>query len=234
LGTIPETPSIDISELQPGAEGITIKASAVAPSFISPIGPTPTVLSPSKAPDRLSPNEKENSPPRSRETSQERAERVKGKVDAKALMGQPEDKRLKMHAGHTPNHSISRLGQGDFKLETGTATPTQANTVANHVHYTTEDSEEAADDDKELTGQLGLTNSPAKDKPFLTALTEKLEEVARSRPASPDEENPAVSVGTQSADDILDGDDEEQELPLKLKKSMNFGTELGSFRSHLP
>ena len=209
LDTIPETESgiipesIDISHIQPELEGVPIKASAVSPTFAA------KVLSPQFSPAKLSPEVKP--PGREIENLSPLSENRKGKTDLSVVMHAPIDRRLTMHAGHTPNHSISKFDFG----ESGSATPTQetsdshthltkSNTTHNHEHGHTqhihrpsvanfdgagsEDMttcygpvDEEEDGDRALTGQLGLMNDKTKDDPFLAQLHEKVAKIAEER-----------------------------------------------------
>ncbi|TGO47787.1 hypothetical protein BOTNAR_0506g00080 [Botryotinia narcissicola] len=192
-GDIIGADSIDISKIAPHLEGVPIKASAVDPVFVA------HVLSPRSASPRLSPNVK---PPG---------------IDVGLSLGkanlEPENKRLTMYAGHTPNHSISRFSdlvkesqeaEGDETprgydglVHRGSLAPIldEDERIALDRLLPDEDDEEVHD--RPLTGPLCLTNVPARDELFLEALTEKLEEVKNSRPGSK-EVSPTGSAGTSS------------------------------------
>jgi hypothetical protein len=252
---IPE--SIDISLIQPELEGVSIKASAVSPTFAA------KVLSPQYSPAKLSPNDKppsrdiNNLSSLSRSGSQqdsEGRENGKGKADLSVMMHAPVDRRLTMHAGHTPNHSISKFDFG----ESGSATPTQETSDTNithnpehgHTHHIHRPSvahldgaghdEEGVgygnleDEDRELTGQLGLTNEKHRDDPFLAQLTERLaEEAKKSEGVSPSSIASEDSVGRANrarASENEEGKDKEADdvPPLRLRPSSNFGRPLGS------
>ncbi|KAG0645003.1 hypothetical protein D0Z07_9158 [Hyphodiscus hymeniophilus] len=264
LDTIPETEpekaithdSIDISLIQPELEGVSIKASAVSPRFVA------KVMSPDFSPVKLSPNIKPptrdiDAAPLSRNgslRSRDSKENSRGKLDTSTVMTHPVDRRLTMHAGHTPNHSISKF---DF-IESGAATPTQQ-TSDSHSHPTHTDTQiehihqpsiahfdgaregsgygDMEDEDRELTGQLGLTNVKHKDDAFLAQLHERLEEAKKSEGVSPSESmsNRSEEVGLRNntvrarMDDAENEDKEVDEMPrLKLKASTNFGRPLGS------
>ncbi|KAL3418934.1 hypothetical protein PVAG01_09155 [Phlyctema vagabunda] len=200
LASISETPAetIDISHIQPELEGVPIKASAVAPSFAA------KVLSPNSAlsPARLSPNIR---PPPRDITNLNRSISHDKKPTALDVMRAPIDHRLTMHAGHTPNHSIS-----NFSLinESGHATPvaTQESKDAADAASTAGlselhgDAAQELDEDPELTGKLGLSTdrSPA-DLEFLAKLTERLEEVRKSGTASPVNEAEAAEQGADAS-----------------------------------
>lgn len=268
LGTIPEMEteaavipeSIDISLIQPELEGVSIKASAISPTFAA------KVLSPQFSPQKLSPNVKspgrdvDDLPPLSRSSSvqdNEGRENGKAKVDLSIMMHAPVDRRLTMHAGHTPNHSISKFDFG----ESGGATPTQE-TSDSHLHLTdlnthsnihhrehmhrpsvayfdgTEEDRgygDVEDGDRELTGQLGLTNERHKDDAFLAQLVEKLEEAKKSEGVSPSESMSSWSSeggnrhNRARAQEGNEGKEKEDDMPpLRLRPSSNFGRPLGS------
>jgi hypothetical protein len=235
---IPE--SIDISMIQPDLEGVPIRASAVSPTFAA------KVLSPIYSPSKLSPNVKP--PARDTTTSLSRSNssaREKDKTAATLEVAcQPENRRLTMHAGHTPNHSISKLGWLDGGSASGDATPRQDHGVE-HVHRPSvapgQENFSAVHDteddlgDKELSGPLGLTNESSKDDAFLHALVEKLEEARKSQPASPTNESGSSVQNEEKAPSQRnsiseEGDDDEKDdegPPLRLKPSFNFGRPMG-------
>ncbi|KAG9242646.1 hypothetical protein BJ878DRAFT_481838 [Calycina marina] len=241
LNSIPETPleTVDISRVHPGLEGIPIKASVLDPMFVatvlSPSANSPVGFSPNGAPPRPA-SDKENRAPMSRESSGER-------VKAIELALHPEDKRLTMNAGHTPNHSVTNFPVFT-EAGTGSATPTlEANTQASHLRNNTEANEisEALDGDKVLSGPLTLTNLPAKDEFFLNELDAKLAKVEKenSRENSDDEasdhepKTPSVSNATSpnmstTVDEIVGGIEEDVAgPPLRMKSSTNFGAPFG-------
>lgn len=263
-------PSIDIQEVMPELEGIRVRPDAVQK-------PTFTDGKPSSPPSkRLSPTTKHD-PARTRELIKE------------ALQA-PESDRLTMHAGHTPNHSmsLSRLhtvestGASNTADSSGTSTPknppaesgkdmaseqlSQSHTAGPDVApEATKDPEPIGDplpgrlgpyafpvprdEDPELKGPLHLRNLPAADEPFLKSLSDKLEH-ARIEDATPtvlknnlfDEvpQNPVeesmtkATGGGDGAHDTLEEvfEDQEEEIPLKLKKTNNFGQPLGQLGKH--
>ncbi|KAK6611797.1 hypothetical protein H4I95_02593 [Botrytis cinerea] len=192
-GDIIGADSIDISKIAPHLEGVPIKASAVDPVFVA------HVLSPRSASPRLSPNVK---PP---------ARDVGSSLGKPHL--EPENKRLTMYAGHTPNHSISRFSdlvkesqeaEGDETprgfdglVHRGSLAPIPDEDERIALDRLQPDEEDEEVHDRPLTGPLCLTNVPARDELFLEALTEKLEEVKNSRPGSK-EVSPTGSAGSLS------------------------------------
>jgi hypothetical protein len=257
LDTIPETESttlpesIDISLIQPELEGVTIKTSAVSPTFAAKVL-SPSLLSPAKlSPDVKPPGRDITSPSLSRSTSQRNDSREsgKGKADLSVMMTVPVDKRLRMHAGHTPNHSVTKF---DF-IESGGTTPTQQHSQSHphpeseipHVHRAVDPYDGAGldeagygnleDEDRSLTGQLGLTNDKTNDEPFLAQLTQKLAEEARkSEGVSPSSEASEDSAGLgykATRAKAMEGREKERDdggPRLRLKQSSNFGRPLGS------
>ncbi|KAH8816758.1 hypothetical protein F5884DRAFT_666503 [Xylogone sp. PMI_703] len=230
--SVPENPaeSIDISLIQPELEGVPIRTSAVAPQFVA------KVLSPQNA---LSPIKSPNLHPRGHLDRSVSAPQPR--IPALEIIKQPENRRLTMHAGHTPNHSISKL---DFLSESGNATPTQKQIDQQHQEQLEKQAEqqheqqgliepvatvatgheqldEIDNGDVPLKGQLGLTNNGATDDVFLTQLVKKLAEEARkSEGTSPDE-----SALSSTEEDEKEDDDG---MPiLKLKQSFNFGRPMG-------
>lgn len=254
MDTISESPveSIDISAIQPGLEGVSIKLTAVSPTFAA------KVLSPQRSPPKLSPDVL---PPGRDVTNYERDFTREAAKEHRTLnvVYQPENRRLTMHAGHTPNHSITKFGFLGANDESGNATPTQTN---QHVHTEhcphgegkSPSSHGSDDGDRELSGPLTLPIDQVLDDPFLAKLTEKLVEVERksreaSRNASPDtssissqervlspERARKPSRGNRlgenrdysgSRERDIDEDDKDEGPVLKLKPSTNFGRPLG-------
>lgn len=156
-----------------------------------------------------------------------------------------------MHAGHTPNHSLSKFSFLGADGESGIATPTQAyhcephhdarenlhrpSVVAGHEHAPKpvydEQGEEDDHGDRELSGPLGLTHDEAKNDAFLSKLVEKLEEARKSADVSPsndseDSRDDRLSLPSRKMED---DDEEKDDGPvLRLKPSFNFGRPLGS------
>lgn len=185
--------SIDIQQIDPHLEGVAIKASAVDPVFVA------NVLGSRSASPRLSPKMK-----------------LPGR-DVGPSLGkprvEPENKRLTLYAGHTPNHSISRFAdivkeskeaEGDETprgfdgtIHRGSLAPIPDEDERLGLDGLQPDEDDEEIHDRPLTGPLCLTNVPARDEIFLGVLTEKLEEVRNSEPASR-ETSPGASVGSSS------------------------------------
>ncbi|CZR63697.1 uncharacterized protein PAC_13594 [Phialocephala subalpina] len=244
FGPIREAPaeSIDISQIQPDLEGVSIKASAVDPTFAA------RVLSPRRSPQKLSPDIKP--PPRDATNFGRNSSQEHKQMKTLEVVTQPENRRLTMHAGHTPNHSISKFSFLGVDGESGNATPTQAHhdepdhdvrdrlhrpsVVAGHEHApqpAEEQEEEDEHGDRELSGPLGLTHDEAKNDAFLSKLVEKLEEARKSSDVSPsndsvDSRDNRLTPSSTTADE---DEEEKDEGPiLRLKPSINFGRPLGS------
>ncbi|KAI1423859.1 hypothetical protein F5Y12DRAFT_502355 [Xylaria sp. FL1777] len=261
-------PSIEINEIMPGLEGVRLRAPAVQKStFNDEKSPSPT--------DALS----KESPSELKKDSPESQSKVSHVVMTQEALKAPEHHRLTMHAGHTPNHSISfselptvDSTAGNTAGSTGTSTPTSLNELkltrvdevqdqsagaimsdSNPENDATESlydgvamSEQAtlepSDDDPALKGPLCLKNRPAADEIFLRRLSDKLEEVKAteatpsvlnesiiSEPAEDLMELKAILSTGEDADDSHPDDalDVEEDIPLKLKTSNNFGQPLG-------
>lgn len=228
--------SIDISLIQPELEGVPIKSSAVAPTFAAQIrSPSGTTMSPSKfSPDIA--------PPARPSQSYDRHSPTLGPRKTKEIIKQPEGRRLTMHAGHTPSHSVIHFDLGDSGVTTPKTSAPGPESIATVVEQ-----DESPTEDPELSGPLGLTNEAPEDKQFLAALTSKLEEVAESeRTEKLDEQELSDGQVLQNAlraigrvNGTRRDDDEEGEglvavastddIPmLKLKQTPNFGRPLGS------
>ncbi|KAK7754573.1 hypothetical protein SLS62_003356 [Diatrype stigma] len=198
-------PSINISDVIPGLEGIRVKRPALERSTFTDEKISSSSASSSKS---ESPNSKGRSNP---------AQLTKQVLEA------PETSRLTLHAGHTPNHSISlsRLQTAQTTRapntadSSGAATPTQEPTESNvsggqHAQADADATsglapapapalapEETYDDeepmghmdpsegDRPLEGPLQLRNRPASDEPFLRRLSDKLEDFIRNNDTTP-------------------------------------------------
>lgn len=230
LETIPETPadSIDISHIQPDLEGVSIRTSALSPKFaakiLSPQTDSPSKLSPNIKPPGRDVKENENPAPKESSLSPN-GRRV---PDVEGLMLQPETQRLTMHAGHTPNHSLSRFS--GLLEESGGVTPTQVDSESVQSHQPSAvagDGIQEEDEDKELTGPLGLTNDMGKDDLFLAQLVEKLDEVKKSEGTSPSTESAASRLSDEEVIEKDNADADDDAPPLRLKPSLNFGRPIG-------
>lgn len=241
-------PPIDIQEVHPDLEGIPLNPTAVKkPTFTDgkPPSPPPSGANPTGS------NSDEDSPG-SRRTSP--------KELTKETMQAPEASRLIMHAGHTPNHSMSTFDTAASTIATNTADSSGASTPTHvldptHQHYGNLEDPEAllkpSDDDHELSGPLSLRNQQAFDEIFLGKVADKLMDSIRSDDATPtvlkndaDEaeaapaEPQAAAPAADGASDPVDDDSkasppaaEAGEVPLRFKKSSNFGAPLGSMWS---
>lgn len=266
-------PSIDIQEVIPELEGIRVRPDAVQKTTFTDRKP-PLPLA---GPNKLSPLAAEREPARARAMS--------GELTKEALQA-PESDRLTMHAGHTPNHSmsLSRLHTVESTEVTNTAgssgasTPrssspkggqTNAPEESQHSQVThiggAPETSEAPDvrcepeadilgpaailvpqDDPELKGPLHLRNFPAADEPFFRVLSDRLEhddmtptvlkheQLGEPQQCVELEAGPIAKAGGDGAHDAHEEppeDDEiEEVIPLKLKKSSNFGAPLGQLR----
>ncbi|RYP02973.1 hypothetical protein DL764_005459 [Monosporascus ibericus] len=195
-------PSVNISEVIPGLEGIRVKKPALEK-------PTFTDDKPSSAPtgsEKPTPSASNNDTPdvKPRPTSAE---------IAKQVLKAPEDLRLTMHAGHTPNHSISlsrlQTAQSTQALNTadssGASTPKQEQSEAGLTGAREDQGDAnaaavlqvAGDDDASLgqmdpsegdrpmKGPLQLRNRPASDEVFLQKVFNKLEDSIKSNDVTP-------------------------------------------------
>ncbi|KAK8023604.1 hypothetical protein PG993_011670 [Apiospora rasikravindrae] len=229
-------PSIDVQEILPHLEGIPLKSTAVQKATFtdgsssrkeSPTGSNSD--SPAGSKSKVSPAE----------------------VTQSALRA-PEQARLIMHAGHTPEplhlSSFNRY-HSDATLPELPRAP-QAST--NEVPQIREDPDaeedrqlfEPSDGDRPLTGPLMIRNMPAKDEIFLQCVTDKLTSSLNENGATPtvlkgnpmeeykvEEAQPKLSenVPAEGGNDSNSlGDDEPSDIPLKLRSTRNFGAPLGS------
>ncbi|KAK7917641.1 hypothetical protein PG985_011249 [Apiospora marii] len=219
-------PSIDVQEIHPQLEGIPLKMPAVKKA-------TFTDGSSSR---KESPTDSNSDSPAGGKSKTSPAE-----VTQKTLRA-PEQARLTMHAGHTPNHSISLLSTAASTIvpntadSSGAATPVQESSGAAHPEFPSatqpstndirqngydldEEEEEdrqlfePSDDDRPLAGPLMLRNMPAKDEIFLQRLEDKLNDSINSNDATPT---------------VLKGNMGEPEGPAQREQSENVPAEGGS------
>lgn len=261
-------PSIDINEVMPGLEGIRLKAPAIQKSTFNDGRPH----SPTAASDK-------GSPTNTKKDLVESQSKVLPAVMTQEALRAPEHHRLTMHAGHTPNHSISfsqlptvDSTAGNTAGSTGTSTPTspkeleavqisEARDQGNSLRIPDTRRElhemyglsgdtaiyeeaifEPSSDDPELKGPLCLKNRPAADEMFLRRLSDKLEEV-KATDAAPSVLNEKTAAelkkdlaGSKTTlhanNNASDGHPEDsaegtEDIPLRLKKTSNFGQPLG-------
>lgn len=93
-------PVIDVQEIDPKLEGIPIKATAVQRTTFTAGGSPESATSPATSPPTAAPNEAEH-------VQQLPNARGSFKEYTLQALSAPNSKRLTMHAGHTPNHSLS-------------------------------------------------------------------------------------------------------------------------------
>ncbi|KAK8074270.1 hypothetical protein PG994_005169 [Apiospora phragmitis] len=167
-------PSIDIQEILPHLEGIPLKTTAVQ-----------------KATFTDGSSSKKESPTGSNSDSPTGG-KSKAEVTQSALRA-PEHARLTMHAGHTPNHSISLLSTAVSTVvpntagSSGAATPVQDPSEAAHPELPRGRPElfEPSDEDRPLAEPLMIRNMPAKDEIFLQRVADKLTDSINFNGATP-------------------------------------------------
>ncbi|KAM0325073.1 hypothetical protein ACHAQA_007612 [Verticillium albo-atrum] len=272
--TSEDVPIVDIQTIHPELEGISVRAPAVQKETFTDSGT-----------DESKTSSRNPSPPG--ESGISLGRRVSSKDQTLQVLSAPATHRLVMHAGHTPNHSLSHLPTA-AATETATVagestspTPTFERTnagpnltidvhaparrtgriedsVAFELEASAEDHPEplleAPAEDRKLKGPLMVRNIPAHDEIFFRRLSEKLEDVSRGHDSTPvclqdsvDEltedakenaqagqtdndaaKDASMVVENDSGSESQKGKDEEIEIPLKLKKTTNFGAPLGT------
>ena len=284
-------PVVDIQEIHPELEGIPIKAPTIQKTTFTdkPASPTAKPVGNSSS-----------SPPPPPDAAKSTKSRRAGRDQTLQALAADESDRLILHAGHTPNHSLSLLptaplSQATTASSSGGSTPKQQPEDENetllatdpnvasqeagpgpasespHASPPRQEAETAEDhpeplleptEDIALRGPLMVRNMPAHDEIFFRKLSDKLEEVSKGSEASvpavlrvaacapeetgePEKEKQENNNNVQAGTDV-DGapatagsegsgkdkgsDDEGLEIPLKLKKSNNFGAPFGEFR----
>lgn len=201
-------------------DGITFRKSSLAPSISESLTtPQPSLSNRSPSPTRVSPGSITIPP---------------------FLLTEPDDPYTK-DAGHTPLARRSQYNP-DGKpsaLSSGLATPTEPEVDrppleprASAVKVPSERTEsyfpnleEDMDGDVELQWPLGLKNDKAEDKTFLNELDSKLLQAARSKPAEPPERSESDKENVGEDKSFIQP---EPEPKLRIKRSMNFGSQLGA------
>ncbi|RYP83750.1 hypothetical protein DL770_005328 [Monosporascus sp. CRB-9-2] len=195
-------PSVNISDVIPGLEGIRVKKPALEKPTFTDDKPSPAQTGSEKPTPSASNNDAPDVKPRP--TSAE---------IAKQVLKAPENLRLTMHAGHTPNHSISlsrlHTAQSTQALNTadssGASTPKQEQSEPGLTGAQENQGEASAaavpqvmggDDaslgqmdpsegDRPMKGPLQLRNRPASDEVFLQKVFDKLENSIKSNDVTP-------------------------------------------------
>lgn len=242
-------PSIDIQEIHPELEGILLKPTAVQKATF-----TDGQSSQDDAGKIVSPSDSTAGSPSGRSKASP------AEVTQEALKA-PAQARLVMHAGHTPNHSLSLLATvvstkaPNTADSSGSATPHQEAAQETQPEAPNQDTEhengsadreteailEPSEEDRPLAEPMMLRNMPAKDEVFLRCLDDKLKESLEVNDATPTVlsgvedpmEVPAHPV-KQATEGANEGPPDEEDcsvdlgdVPLKLKKTANFGAPLG-------
>jgi hypothetical protein len=192
-------PIVDVQEIIPTSEGIPIKASAVQRTTFSDAPCSPPLSKPSS---------REASPPP--DTSKLGLPGKPFKAQTLQVLAADEVDRLTMHAGHTPNHSLSvlptvtattasssgestpTLQHGDMADDSAAASSsepleppvTRKSETEDHSNQPEEAILDAGPDDAPLRGPLMVRNMPAHDEIFFKQLSDKLEEVSKGTEAS--------------------------------------------------
>ncbi|KAL9097373.1 MAG: hypothetical protein Q9163_006343 [Psora crenata] len=228
-------PTISGSEIDKNLDGINFKTSGLPPEIIKSVMSSGT-SSPLQAasPSRL-PRGTIRSPP-SLLTATRNLNRDPYTVDA----------------GHTPlaRHTRPALGGKDASgLSSNTDTPTGSvqepqlplEPPATAVKPPSERQDSyfpalepaqamECDLDRELKGPLGLTNERSKDDVFLSELDTKLQRAALTKPygSPPPRNHVANQPRAIPLGDGPDSEEAEDEPKLKIKRSMNFGSQFGA------
>ncbi|KAL2161151.1 hypothetical protein VTH06DRAFT_8370 [Thermothelomyces fergusii] len=229
-------PVVDVMEIDPELEGIRIKATSVKkPTFTDSGSRNGSGLSTQSGSPTSGSDQSKSPKARKEQTLQ--------------ALAAEEAVRLTMHAGHTPSHSLSTLGT---VASSGTATATSNgghSSPTTTVPPQTAARQRPPSEDPELRGPLMVRNMPAHDEIFFQKLNDKLEEVSKDGAAAlpavlkedPDlvseveedeeeeeEKEKQAAAKRQGGDE---GDDEEMDdVPLKLRKPINFGAPFGEIR----
>ncbi|KAI0153600.1 hypothetical protein BJ166DRAFT_361910 [Pestalotiopsis sp. NC0098] len=247
-----DLPSIDVQEVHPDLEGIPLRPTAVKKSTFTIGKPPSPPLSASNV-TGSNPNSNAGSPG-SDSGSGSRAKATPAEVTQETLQA-PAASRLIMHAGHTPNHSLSTFATAlstnatNTAGSSGTSTPTHEPShaaVKTDATYTDGQQDPVAEDpqpilepsegDVELRGPLSLRNQQAFDEIFLGKVADKLLDSIQSDDATPtvlkhgvdDPSTLQILPAARVEEEESKKPEENEDVPLKFKSNSNFGAPLGA------
>lgn len=275
-------PVIDVQDIHPELEGIPLKKTAVHKATFTDgdhnhEGSKATSTKTSPTLDNAAPDDQQA----------DANQRKVPEKDPLKVLAAPEPVRLRMNAGHTPNHSLSVLPSGaSTEVQTtasssGEVTPTTAtgfdrdsgsdglpsSDKGKGREMATEEpveppvTKEAAaelegaptmvppDEDLPLKGPLHLRNLPAKDAKFFDLLDKKLKDVSKgeTEDALPKVLQNDTLAGEKAGDQKPESKSQRSsqapspseaesslEIPLRIRKTSNFGAPLGEIRGIPP
>ena len=218
-------PSVDGAKIDKNLDGISFKTAALPPFILK------SVITPQSPSPLQSPLLTRHSPQR---------------LDLSASNLLEVNKLYTKDAGHTPlarGASVYSNGTSDQvtprlpDTEEGRSEPRPSVAVSRPPNERSDsyfpqspETIDEADEDPELTEPLGLQNDKSEDKSFLGELDDKLLQVARSKTFSPSEtsESEGLNKENKSQGDDKGFDQPESEPKLRIKRSMNFGSQFGA------
>ncbi|SZF01792.1 unnamed protein product [Blumeria hordei] len=153
------------------------------------------------------------------------------------VAAQPENKRLTLFAGHTPNHSVTKFDLAES--EAVSPANTRKDSTDKHKHITQANSkeiesgsksssEDSDDGDREFSGPLGLINEKVQDDLFLSQLTKKLAKEAKKKDDHSYDSVLSSNLVSQADISSSTPDQKDEGPKLRMKPSMNFGRPFGS------
>jgi len=172
------------------------------------------------------------------EEENKRRQKIEEENRSTALCSQPENKRLILFAGHTPN-----FRETDFDMENeSTSAQVKSSEFQNTVpglfekqeldRYDLEVKDDDNDDnDDELSEPLGLINAIPQDDSFLAQLTEKLaQEALKSSVVDSSSKCKPTQIDVVESSSLSSSheDEEAEGSIMKMKSSLNFGRPFGS------
>ncbi|MCJ1395734.1 hypothetical protein MMC18_008620 [Xylographa bjoerkii] len=218
-------PSIDGAKIDKNLDGISFKAAGLPPfilkSVITPQSPSPlqSPLSNHHSPQRL-------------DLSASNILEI-NKLYTKDAGHTPLARGASVYSNGTSDQVTPRLPdaeEGRFEPRPSVAVSRPPNERSDSYFPPPSETIHEADEDPALKGPLGLQNDKSEDKSFLGELDHKLLQVARSKTFSPSEtsklEGPNKENKSQGGDKSFD--EPESEPKLRIKRSMNFGSQFGA------
>ncbi|MCJ1418699.1 hypothetical protein MMC32_005049 [Xylographa parallela] len=218
-------PSIDGAKIDKNLDGISFKTAAL-PSFILKSVITPQSPSPLQSPlsTRHSPQRLDLSASNILEVN---------KLFTKDAGHTPLARGASVYSNNTSDQVTPRLPdaeEGHFEPRPSVAVSRPPNERSDSYFPPPPETIDEADEDPKLKDPLGLVNDKSEDKSFLGELDHKLLQVARSSTFSPSQTSEAEGPNKEnkSQGDDKSFDQPESEPKLRIKRSMNFGSQFGA------
>ena len=218
-------PSIDGAKIDKNLDGISFKSAALPPFILK------SVITPQSPSPLQSPLSTRHSPQRLELSASNLLEA--NKLYTKDAGHTPLARGASVYSNGTSDQVTPKLPdaeEGRFEPRPSVAVSRPPNERSDSYFPQAPETIDEADEDPILKDPLGLQNDKSGDKSFLGELDHKLLQVARSNTFSPSEtselEGPNKENKSQADDKSFD--QPEPEPKLRIKRSMNFGSQFGA------